>query len=75
MQIEVKGYLEQLLARGMVRNDGAMGVMREGVVPAKVHRGVGDGFVDRFTSAPSRQRIARLLTRGECGEQREFFLG
>lgn len=54
MQIEVKGYLERLLARWMVRNDGAMGIMREGVVPAKVHRGVGDGFVDRLTSAPSR---------------------
>jgi hypothetical protein len=75
MQIKVKGYLERLLARGMVRNNGAMRIMREGVVPAKVHRGVGDGFVDRLASAPSRQRIVRLLERGECGEQREFFLG
>ena len=69
MLVEVKGYLERILARGVVRNDGSMGIMREGVVPAKVHRGVGDGFVDRLTSAPRRQRIARLLTRGECGEQ------
>jgi hypothetical protein len=53
MQIEVKGYLERLLARGMVRNNRAMRIMREGVVPAKVHRGVGDGFVDRLASAPS----------------------
>ena len=75
MSVEVKGYLERIFARWIVRNDGSIGVMREGVVPAKVRRGVGDGFVDRLASAPSCQRIVRLLIRGECGEQREFFLG